>query len=65
MCIRDSYRGEISVLLVNLSNQQFVINDGDRIAQMVIAKHETAKWDLVKDLNESARGEGGFGSTGV
>ena len=60
--IDADYRGEISVLLVNLSNQQFVINDGDRIAQMVIAKHETAEWDLV---NESARGEGGFGSTGV
>ena len=63
--IDADYRGEISVLLVNLSNQQFVIHDGDRIAQMVIAKHETAEWDLVKDLNESARGEGGFGSTGV
>ena len=63
--IDADYRGEISVLLVNLSNQQFVINDGDRIAQMVIAKHATAEWDLVKDLNESARGEGGVGSTGV
>ena len=63
--IDADYRGEISVLLVNLSNQQFVINDGDRIAQMVIAKHVTAEWDLVNDLNESARGEGGFGSTGV
>lgn len=63
--IDADYRGEISVLLVNLSNQLFVINDGDRIAQMVIAKHETAEWDLVKDLNESGRGEGGFGSTGV
>jgi dUTP pyrophosphatase len=63
--IDADYRGEISVLLVNLSNQQFVISDGDRIAQMVIAKHETAEWDLVKDLNKSERGEGGFGSTGV
>jgi len=62
--IDSDYRGEIKVLLVNLSNQTFVINDGERIAQMVIARHETAEWKLVEDLDDSDRGAGGFGSTG-
>lgn len=62
--IDADYRGEIKVLLVNLSNTDFVINDGERIAQMVIAKHEVAKWELVISLEESNRGAGGFGSTG-
>ncbi len=59
------YRGEIGVILVNLSNEDFVINDGERIAQLVIAKHERAIWQEVEILNETERGSGGFGSTGV
>ena len=59
------YRGEIGVILVNLSNDDFVINDGERIAQLVIAKHERAEWDKVEILSETDRGSGGFGSTGV
>jgi len=62
--IDADYRGEIKVLLVNLSNTDFIINDGERIAQMVIAKHEVAKWELVTTLEDSNRGAGGFGSTG-
>ena len=62
--IDADYRGEIKVLLVNLSNETFVINDGERIAQMVIAKHESVEWKAVENLEESVRGEGGFGSTG-
>jgi len=58
------YRGEIKVLLINLSDQPFQIHDGDRIAQMIIAKHERAEWKLVETLEESSRGAGGFGSTG-
>ena len=63
--IDADYRGEIGVILVNLSSQDFNINDGDRIAQMVIAKHETATWEEVENLDETNRGEGGFGSSGV
>ena len=63
--IDADYRGEIGVILVNLSSQDFTINDGDRIAQMVIAKHETAIWEKVENLDETNRGEGGFGSSGV
>jgi dUTP pyrophosphatase len=59
------YRGEIGVILVNLSNEDFTINDGERIAQLVIAKHERAEWISVQELNETERGAGGFGSTGV
>ena len=59
------YRGEIGVILVNLSKDDFVINDGERIAQLVIAKHERINWDEVEVLNETERGSGGFGSTGV
>ncbi|MBT5289167.1 MAG: dUTP diphosphatase [Flavobacterium sp.] len=59
------YRGEISVILVNLSNEDFEINDGERIAQLVIAKHERIDWNEVSVLNETERGAGGFGSTGV
>lgn len=59
------YRGEIGVILVNLSNEEFVINDGERIAQLVIAKHERVNWQEVAVLNETERGSGGFGSTGV
>lgn len=59
------YRGEVGVILVNLSNEDFVINDGERIAQLVIAKHERVNWQEVTVLNETERGAGGFGSTGV
>jgi dUTP pyrophosphatase len=63
--IDADYRGEIGVILVNLSNKDFVINDGERIAQMVIAKHEQPTFVEVKELNKTERGKGGFGSTGV
>lgn len=59
------YRGEIGVILVNLSNDDFIINDGERIAQLIIAKHERATWEEVNVLDETVRGAGGFGSTGV
>ena len=62
--IDADYRGEIRVILVNLSSQAFEIQPGERIAQMVFAKHETAHWEEVSELEESARGAGGFGSTG-
>ena len=63
--IDADYRGEIKVLLINLSTEIFEINTGDRIAQMVIAKHEKINWDEVEDLNETSRGVGGYGHTGV
>ena len=63
--IDADYRGEIGVILVNLSNEPFTVEKGERIAQMVIAKHEQAEWVLVDELGESERGAGGFGSTGV
>ena len=63
--IDADYRGEIGVILVNLSADDFTINDGDRIAQLVIAKYETAIWEEVENLDETERGEGGFGSSGV
>lgn len=63
--IDADYRGEIGVILVNLSNETFTINNGDRIAQMVIAKHERAQWQEVSSLTQTDRGEGGFGSTGT
>ena len=59
------YRGEIGVILVNLSHEDFVIQNGERIAQLIIAKHERATWVEVQELSETSRGEGGFGSTGV
>jgi dUTP pyrophosphatase len=59
------YRGEIGVILVNLSNDDFTIENGERVAQLVIAKHERAEWIQVEELSETSRGEGGFGSTGV
>ena len=62
--IDADYRGEIKVILVNLSNQDFVVNPGERIAQMVIARYEKVEWDDVEVLDETQRGEGGFGSTG-
>ena len=63
--IDADYRGEIGVILVNLSNEDFIIENGERIAQLVIAKHERADWVSVDELSETTRGEGGFGSTGV
>lgn len=63
--IDADYRGEIGVILVNLSDTSFEINDGERIAQLIIAKHERAIWEEVEVLSETARGDGGFGSTGV
>lgn len=62
--IDADYRGEIGVILVNLSNQEFVINDGERIAQMVVARHETVEWKPVEELTATERGAGGFGHTG-
>ena len=63
--IDADYRGEIKVILVNLSNEAFEIQHGERIAQMVIAKHETVQWEEVDTLSETERGAGGFGSSGV
>lgn len=62
--IDADYRGEVKVILVNLSNEPFVINPGERIAQMVVARYEQVEWDEVLSLDETERGEGGFGSTG-
>ena len=63
--IDADYRGEVGVILVNLSQDDFTIEPGERIAQLVIAKHERAEWEEVEVLTETARGAGGFGSTGV
>ena len=63
--IDADYRGEIKVLLINLSNEIFIINNGDRIAQMVIAKHESVVWIDVQSINNTERSSGGFGSTGI
>ena len=63
--VDSDYRGEIKVILINLSGHEQTIQHGDRIAQMVISKVEKAKWQLVEQLNETQRGEGGFGHTGV
>jgi dUTP pyrophosphatase len=63
--IDADYRGEIKVLLVNLSTEPFEINTGDRIAQMIVAKHERVNWQEVEILNETSRGEGGYGHTGI
>lgn len=62
--IDADYRGEIGVIVVNLSKEAFVIEQGMRIAQMIIAKHETAEWEIVEALNETERGAGAYGSTG-
>jgi len=63
--IDADYRGEIGVILVNLSNEAFTIENGERVAQLVIAKHERAEWVEASELSETSRGEGGFGSTGT
>ncbi len=63
--IDADYRGEVGVLLINLSQEDFVVNDGERIAQMVIARHEQGEFETVEVLDETERGEGGYGHTGV
>lgn len=63
--IDADYRGEVGVILVNLSNEDFLVEDGERIAQLVIAKHEVVEWEIVTELSSTDRGVGGFGSTGV
>lgn len=63
--IDADYRGEIGIILINLSSEPFVINDGERIAQMVIARHEQAEWEQVEILDDTTRGTGGFGHTGL
>lgn len=63
--IDADYRGNVGVILVNLSNEDFTVENGERIAQMVIAKHERAEWEEVDALSSTDRGEGGFGSTGT
>lgn len=63
--IDADYRGEIGVILVNLSKEDFTVENGERIAQLIIAKHERAEWSEVETLEETSRGSGGFGSTGV
>ena len=63
--IDADYRGEIGVIVANLSAEPFTIADGDRIAQMVVARHETVCWEAVESLDDTARGDGGFGHTGV
>lgn len=63
--IDADYRGEIGVILINLSQEDFTVNDGERIAQMVIARHEQAQWEQVETLDETERGAGGFGHSGV
>lgn len=63
--IDADYRGDIGVILINMSNEDFVVENGERVAQLVIAKYDQAEWNLVAELSETNRGEGGFGSTGV
>ena len=62
--IDADYRGEIGIILINLSQEDFVIENGERICQMIIASHETVEWNLVEELEETDRGAGGFGHTG-
>jgi len=63
--IDSDYRGEIKVILINISNQNFVINDGERICQMIVSKYEKIEWKLVEEINNTFRGTGGFGHTGI
>ncbi len=63
--IDADYRGEIGVILINLSPKDFIVTDGERIAQLVIARHQQAEWEEVEILNDTQRGKGGFGSTGI
>ena len=63
--IDADYRGEVKVILVNLSNEEFLVNDGERVAQMIVSSHEKVEWIEVKDLEHTERGAGGFGHTGA
>ena len=63
--VDSDYRADIGVILINLGQENFVVNDGDRIAQLVIAKYEIAEWEVVDELDKTERGEGGYGHTGV
>lgn len=63
--VDSDYRGELRTILVNLSNEPFVINDGERIAQLIVTRHEQVEWESVDQLEETERGAGGFGHTGV
>ncbi|KAA9340988.1 dUTP diphosphatase [Adhaeribacter soli] len=62
--IDADYRGEVKVLLVNLSEEEFIVQDGERVAQMIVARHETIRWEETVELSETERGAGGYGSTG-
>lgn len=62
--IDADYRGEIGIILINLSGEDFIVNDGERICQMIVARHEIVEWELCDDLSGSVRGQGGFGHTG-
>ena len=62
--IDSDYRGEIGIIMINLSDENFIINDGERICQMIIARHETIEWEETDLLNDTARSDGGFGHTG-
>ena len=62
--IDADYRGEVKVILANLSGEEFIINDGERIAQLVVARHEQVEWEQAEELSDTSRGAGGFGSTG-
>ena len=63
--VDSDYRADVGVILINLGQEDFVVNDGERIAQMVITKHERAEWVVVYELDETERGEGGYGHTGI
>lgn len=63
--VDSDYRGELRIILVNLSNEPFVINDGERIAQLIVTRHEQVEWEPVEQLDDTERGTGGFGHTGV
>ena len=63
--IDADYRGEVCVIIINLSSEEFIVEDGERIAQMIIAKHEKITWEKTKNLADTSRGSGGFGSTGL
>lgn len=63
--IDADYRGEIKIILINLSKEEFLVEDGERIAQMIVSRHEKAEWEVVDSLNETSRGAGGFGHSGT
>ncbi len=63
--IDADYRGEIKIIMINLSNEDFIIEDGERVAQMIVSRHEKAEWIPVEELNETSRGSGGFGHSGT